>query len=147
MGEQRCERCNRKLKDPDSKTRGFGPVCWGKHIIEKEAHKEQTRLFNEPQLSFDGDVILRRGDGGEVMTNVPHRIVEHSPDGFEWGYAGSGPAELALNILTMFADEQTAQELHQVFKFDCISNMPRAGGVIKGSAIKRWLRNHRREAS
>jgi hypothetical protein len=27
------------------------------------------------------------------------RIVYHSPTGFEWGYAGSGPADLALNIL------------------------------------------------
>lgn len=146
MGE-RCERCNRQLKDPESRGRGFGPVCWCKHVAEKEAHKDQTRLFNEPQLPFHGDVVLRRGDGGEVMTNVPHRIVEHSPDGFEWGYAGSGPAELALNILAMFSDERTARELHQVFKFDCITTMPRSGGEIKGSAIRRWLHKHRREAS
>ena len=26
-------------------------------------------------------------------------IVRHSPDGFEWGYGGSGPADLALSIV------------------------------------------------
>ena len=26
-------------------------------------------------------------------------IVNHSPDGFNWGYLGSGPAQLALAIL------------------------------------------------
>ena len=32
-------------------------------------------------------------------TNVPHLVVHHSPTGYEWGYGGSGPADLALNIL------------------------------------------------
>jgi len=27
------------------------------------------------------------------------RLYDHSPDGFEWGYGGSGPAQLALGIL------------------------------------------------
>lgn len=30
---------------------------------------------------------------------LPHRVICHSPSGFDWGYGGSGPAELALNIL------------------------------------------------
>lgn len=36
---------------------------------------------------------------GEIREPLRHRIVYHSPTGFEWGYAGSGPADLALNIL------------------------------------------------
>lgn len=28
-----------------------------------------------------------------------HRYVNHSPTGFEWGYTGSGPAQLAFAIL------------------------------------------------
>ena len=43
-------------------------------------------------------VILQRSQNGEVMTNLSHHIVYHSPDGFEWGYPGSGPTELALNL-------------------------------------------------
>lgn len=29
---------------------------------------------------------------------LPH-FVQHSPDGFEWGYGGSGPSELARCVL------------------------------------------------
>ena len=36
---------------------------------------------------------------GNMRAPLRHRIVYHSPTGFEWGYAGSGPADLALNIL------------------------------------------------
>ncbi len=34
----------------------------------------------------------------QTWTNIPHLVTHHSPDGFNWGYAGSGPADLALNI-------------------------------------------------
>jgi len=40
--------------------------------------------------------------GGQTVTvnGVPLKhIVEHSPTGFQWGYGGSGPADLALSIL------------------------------------------------
>lgn len=30
----------------------------------------------------------------------------HSPDGFEWGYAGSGPSQLALAILLDFTGDK-----------------------------------------
>lgn len=30
---------------------------------------------------------------------LEHRLVRHSPDGFAWGYGGSGPSDLALNML------------------------------------------------
>jgi Family of unknown function (DUF6166) len=34
----------------------------------------------------------------EITGGVPFAqpVVQHSPDGYEWGYGGSGPAELAL---------------------------------------------------
>ena len=38
----------------------------------------------------------------------------HSPTGFEWGYAGSGPAQLALALLAdHLADDQEALEFYQ----------------------------------
>ena len=38
----------------------------------------------------------------KIMVNVPHEITRKSPTGFEWGYGGSGPSDLALNILYDF---------------------------------------------
>lgn len=44
-------------------------------------------------------------------------VVVHSPTGFEWGYAGSGPADLALSILADMLDEQPAdKELYTGFR-------------------------------
>ena len=39
------------------------------------------------------------GPRGTVKTNVPHRVKCGSPDGFEFGYEGSGPSDLALNAV------------------------------------------------
>jgi hypothetical protein len=135
------------LKDPISQKRGFGPVCWGNVISSKEREKNQGRLFNDPELPFTGDIILQRDGSGGIMTNVSRNITQHSLAGFEWGYGGSGPADLALNILAMFTDQKTAEELHQVFKWDYIAKLPHEGGTIKGRDVKRWLRQHRKEVS
>ena len=41
----------------------------------------------------------------------------HSPDGFQWGYGGSGPAQLALAILLdITGNKELSMRLHQEFK-------------------------------
>lgn len=32
----RCIRCGRTLKDPISKSRGYGEICWNKHLVDKQ---------------------------------------------------------------------------------------------------------------
>ena len=49
------------------------------------------------------------------------QVFNHSPDGFAWGYGGSGPAQLALAILLEFTNQETALKLYQDFKRDIIS--------------------------
>ena len=50
----------------------------------------------------------------------------HSPDGFEWGYCGSGPAQLALAILAdHLADDRQALDMYQRFKWAVITELPR----------------------
>jgi len=83
-------------------------------------------------------------------------VVQHSPTGYEWGYFGSGPADLALNIL-QFALEQagykgktvpcyrgecfaTAFQLHHEFKVEVIAAIPRKGGQIRIEDVQDWLR-------
>src|SRR3989475_5726576 len=53
----------------------------------------------------------------------------HSPTGFEWGYGGSGPAQLALGILAdHLGDDQQALNLYQRFKWAVIAELPRKRG-------------------
>lgn len=44
-------------------------------------------------------VTFYRDKAGTKHTNVPRLVIDHSPDGYEWGYGGSGPADFALNIV------------------------------------------------
>ena len=55
-----------------------------------------TQVFKDYPL--DEYVICQR-IRTTLVTNVPRLVTHHSPDGYEWGYGGSGPADFALNIL------------------------------------------------
>src|SRR5262252_67895 len=58
--------------------------------------------------------------GGTRIYELPARndVMNHSPDGFSWGYQGSGPAQAALAILLDFTDGDVArvQPIYQFFK-------------------------------
>jgi hypothetical protein len=51
----------------------------------------------------DDNIVLMSTDG-ELWANVPLYLdeVNHSPTGFEWGYYGSGPSQLAYAILRSY---------------------------------------------
>lgn len=70
---------------------------------------------------------------GNVLTPEKSIAVRnHSPTGFAWGYAGSGPAQLALAVcLAMGLDVDHAQQVYQRFKADWIQNLPRASFRIE----------------
>ena len=50
-------------------------------------------------------------------------IINHSPDGFCWGYAGSGPSQLALGIMVDLYGEFFAKDHYQTFKSDIIEKL------------------------
>ena len=67
----------------------------------------------------------------------------HSPTGLEWGYLGSGPAQLALAILADCAgDDIYAKGMHQRFKMDCVGSLPREGWILLEENIQSWVNDH-----
>ncbi|MBE2188455.1 MAG: hypothetical protein IAE98_03225 [Candidatus Kapabacteria bacterium] len=88
---------------------------------------------------WNSDIVLDRDLKGNPVTNVPRRIIHHSPDGFEWGYGGSGPSDLALNILSLYVGGEIAFQHHQTFKWIFLAKMPITGGIIRQEIIKTWL--------
>jgi hypothetical protein len=49
----------------------------------------------------------------------------HSPDGFEWGYGGSGPAQLALALAAdVLGDDEAALGVYQLLKFRVVGRLP-----------------------
>lgn len=63
----------------------------------------------------------------------------HSPGGFDFGYAGSGPADLALAILADVAGVAVAQELCQAFLRSVIASLPWQGQFISRRRVVKWL--------
>jgi len=66
-------------------------------------------------------------DEKKNITPLKH-IERHSPDGFQWGYYGSGPADLALSILHDFCkrydmNPTLAEDNYQEFKNKFIASV------------------------
>jgi hypothetical protein len=67
-------------------------------------------------------------------------LLNHSPDGFEWGYSGSGPAQLALALLLdATGDSLIALKYHQDFKERFVADWGNSWH-ISGEQIKRWIK-------
>jgi len=60
---------------------------------------------------------------GESLSPAPsQKVWNHSPDGFQWGYGGSGPAQLALALLLdVTGDRDLSVNLHQRFKMQHVA--------------------------
>ena len=71
----------------------------------------------------------------------------HSPDGFEWNYGGSGPAQLALALLAdHLADDRQALDLYQRFKWAMIAGLPRKCWTLTSREIDQALQSIREQA-
>ena len=73
-----------------------------------------------------------RHPGGTTLVTTPDGLMlhparslelrNHSPTGFEWGYHGSGPAQLALALLLdATGSEQLSLRLYQHFKAEHVA--------------------------
>ena len=66
----------------------------------------------------------------------------HSPTGFEWGYGGSGPAQLALAILAdHFGNDEQALNCYQRFKWAVIAELPYRVWTLTSVQIDEVLRS------
>lgn len=62
-----------------------------------------------------GQLVMK--DDNILSPKPSQKIWNHSPDGFNWGYQGSGPAQLALALLLdATANPSLSVRLHQDFK-------------------------------
>lgn len=66
----------------------------------------------------DRDVYL---DDYYLSPTESQKVCNHSPDGFNWGYLGSGCAQLALAIMLKLTGKADG---YQKFKQDVIAKIP-----------------------
>jgi len=110
----------------------------------------------EKSVVFTGTVKDRKVycDGEEIANDT--KLVNHSPDGFMWGYNGSGPAQCSFMILfTFFAKVKgygrdrairETRKLYQDFKFRIIGKLSSDEDfMLPAFEIEHWI-NYREVA-
>jgi hypothetical protein len=139
----KCRRCHRPLIREPYRSNGIGKICAQKEIDGARQNNSDSDII----VPYDGgDVWIERIEPerhttSSIRTNVQRREYRHSPTGFNFGYGGSGPADFALNVLLMFADKETANNLYQNFKFEFVSFAPEDKLVIKKQDILNFINN------
>ena len=109
------------------------------------------RMFRRDGMAHAS--VLDTGSGAEYELDPRHDLRGHSPSGFEWGYGGSGPAQLALAILAdhkglrragpgLERDEATELVLrcYQDFKRAVLEGVTDDEWHISGEQVDRVLR-------
>ena len=89
----------------------------------------------------------KRSDGGVggqtivVQDNADKYLLEHierhSPDGFNWSFGGSGPADTALSILTDCLGMEQANQLYQMFKWQFVAGWGNEWSITE-KEIREW---------
>ena len=83
--------------------------------------------------------LLPDGEPTELSPEPSQILRLHSPDGFQFGYGGSGPAQLALALLLDATTvPETALAFYQDFKFDKVSGWGQKWSITR-SQILLWI--------
>lgn len=102
--------------------------------------------YVELRRAYDGGLsatVFRQGK--EYALNPCLDVANHSPTGFEVGYGGSGPHQLALAILTEFYDTPIALHHYHDYVREVLCaieiRQPGYRHVISKEAVDQWIVN------
>ena len=86
---------------------------------------------------------------GEILVTVSGRLLDpvrsqqvrnYSTGGFEWGYGGSGPAQLALALLLEAGLPDEIAKAHcQAFTWDVVSSLDSSYFRLPVAVVKNWI--------
>jgi hypothetical protein len=110
--------------------------------------KSSTIVYSVVRPDSSDVILCRRETGNSFMISpaASLKVWNHSPTGFEFGYGGSGPAQLALAILLDFLDGDAERAVchHQAFKWRFVARWSGDRAQVSGAAIVDFL--HEAEA-
>lgn len=80
-------------------------------------------------LRVDGTpLVLKLTDHERLTPDRSLELVRHSPGGFDWGYTGSGPAQLACAILLDYYNDESVAHQHYIqFRDTVVSQLACTG--------------------
>jgi hypothetical protein len=80
---------------------------------------------------------VQDADGNSRDLPLRLDLRNHSPTGFEWSYAGSGPAQLALALAAdVLGDDEQAQQVYQDLKFKLVGRLPHVGWSLTEDQLR-----------
>lgn len=91
------------------------------------------------ERSQDGVVVWV--DGNPLN---PRRDLANYADNFDWGFRGSGAAQLAIAILADYARsiemcDELVQRIHQGFQAAVVAQFPYERWELDGEEVRRWV--------
>jgi hypothetical protein len=106
--------------------------------IMSDVMQSRHLTYNGERIDSGTRVWIDDKEHGKI-TDLPH-VKRHSPTGFEWGYNGSGPADLALSILSYHLEmpNGVAASLYQAFKMEWIARLDEKWSIHRNQ-IDAWL--------
>ena len=90
-----------------------------KSCIDASGSQTQSRS-NQNHVEYVGmrvdgtPVVLNLTDHERLTPDRSLELVRHSPAGFDWGYTGSGPAQLACALLLDYYDDESVAHQHYI---------------------------------
>lgn len=127
---------NGKAEDVFNEVAAMGKMAEaGGDVIYEGKRKDGNPYVWRIEITADGQYYQ------QILDPAPSQaLYNHSPDGFEWGYMGSGPAQLALAIvLDATGNKVTALKYYQEFKETFVSTWRDDYFHIKASQVRAWL--------
>jgi hypothetical protein len=111
---------------------------------QHQSRGDGASLTDRPTVKYVGvrtvgGATVAREDGRVNPLPLRTDIRPHSPTGFEWGYGGSGPAQLALAILADAVGSERARTLYQKFKFQVIAGFTGDRWELTRDEVIRWV--------
>lgn len=136
--------------DPDD-GRTWQPGWTREEMLQfKSWPKESQVALHPPNNVYEGSHDADDGWYRVKLNGLPFdpapslEVRNHSPDGFSFGYFGSGPAQLALAILLEETGSiEIANRYYQDYKQEVIAKLPNANGSfwkITSEEVRLWLK-------
>lgn len=119
------------------------PVTSLNHTTDARQIYPETLYYAERTSQGGGQPVFKKllpdGEPTELSPVPSQKLYNHSPDGFQWGFGGSGPAQLALALLLdATTDPDTAQAHYVAFKEDKVAGCGEKWSITR-SEILLWI--------
>ena len=138
---------NEAAADYAYKVESKAPATWEEAGMATAFPKDEGKVYRIERTESGVTVTVERG-GDSYPLPPRNDLRNHSPDGFEFGFTGSGPAQLALALCAdALADDKLARDAYQAVKRSLVVKMAGESFTVPQSAVLNAARSALEERS